>query len=1143
MNWTQEQKLAIDERDVNILVAAAAGSGKTAVLVERIKKLIIKDGVPIDRMLIVTFTNAAAAEMKEKIRKSIIAEIESSKGDTKLLREQLSLLPRASISTFHAFALDIIRNYFYLTDVEPGFSICDDAERTIIKEEAMDLLFESNFGENKKEFLDFLDSYSGDRNLNKIRNMVDSLYNSLQSMPEPFKTMEVFIKEIENGDLNRVLKLMWEITVDRLKEAVESSSKAIRILDDVNLDRLSTMVREELTAYTELYKASTEKDFEGVLERFENFPKVVLRARKDEKDDYDQNKDLIAALRKRASDIKKDLQEQFFAAPLEVQRDDIVKTYPVTKELGNLIEQFHALFMDGKKEKNLIDFSDIEHYCYEILKNENVAESCREKYKYIFVDEYQDTNLIQESIIGRIKGEKNLFMVGDIKQSIYKFRLAEPEIFKEKYKAYNDIKNEDSITIDLNKNYRSKSRILEEINKIFEKRMAGYDDKAKLYPGIDYSGEFNLVPEMHLVDLEGKDELSSELGKIKSAELEALLVGNIIESKIGKVFFDSKKGVEREIGFGDIVILMRSMKSYADTFYSVLKKKQIPVFVDDNEGYFDTVEIDVFMNLLSVIDNTYQDIPLLSVLHSEIFGFTADELGEIKICSDKTYFKEIINDYGANGLNCSLRDKVRAADEKIKNWKMLAQVMPLPDFMWKLMMDTDYYLIMGAMPGGTQRQGNLRSLIDKAEKFSEKGQVSLYSFMRYIDAVKKRKVTTGQAKLVGESEDIVRMMTIHKSKGLEFPMVIVSGIGRRLNYSKGGSGCCFDKDVGIALSLVDYKEHWSKQTLMQRIINRKIHIDEVSEEERILYVALTRAKDVLYMTGTVKAQEDFENKCHLGLTSDSTYLDMILRTTITKCTDCSYLVTYEEKPEKKEKNLCSDEIFLQDCDEETNKKVNSILNYKYPFEEKRGIKSKYTVSELNRKLEEAMNDVVLSKPKFSFDEESLTPAEKGNVYHGFMERMDFEKAALGGIEYISREADVYLKNGIFTEKEINAIDFEKLAAFFDTEIGKRCVESWKTGNLYREMPFNLVQEEEGEKIIVQGIIDCFFVTEEGIVLIDYKSNWINPKQSIESEKNRLRKMYEKQIEIYGEALSNFKNKKISEAYLYLFSRSIFVDMS
>ncbi len=1148
MAWTKEQQLAIDQRDKNILVAAAAGSGKTAVLVERIKKLVIEEGVPIDRMLIVTFTNAAAAEMKEKIRKALIEEIDKAPEQAGKLREQLALLARANISTFHAFALDVIRRFFYQVEIEPGFSICDDAQRTILKEDAMDLLLENWFAADSEEFYGFLNWYSGDRNQSKIRTILEEAYNVLQSLPYPWQWLDEKIAQLsmneEEMKASPLMAYIWDFIEDSAEKALEYAQRSADLLDEAGLCRMAEKVAlEELPQYQHIAALAEQKAFEELGEAAAAFKSLRLTAKKDEKEDYALIKEQVAACRKKAASLIDEMQKTFFLAPLCEQVMEMNKTAPMAKTLQKLLLDFDGIFKAAKAEKKLVDFNDIEHFCLEILKEPQAAEFYRNKFQYIFIDEYQDTNILQEEIISKIKRENNLFMVGDIKQSIYKFRLAEPEIFKEKYINYGK-ENANSIKIDLNKNFRSKPVILKEINKIFTGVMEDYNEEAMLYPGLDYDGEYSYLPEVKVVDVATVDAGDEELANLKNAEIEALAVSRIIKENLGKRFYDHKAGREREICLRDIVILMRGVRNYADVFYQILKQNGIESFVDDSEGYFDTMEINVFMNLLSVIDNKMQDVPLISTLHAEIFGFSSEDLALIRAAHKEGTYSQAFSAYAESGANQELAQRCSEVLAKLKEWKTMATSLPLGKFIWNLLLETGYYVEIGAMPSGTQRQANLRALVDKAESYSKDRQSSLYSFVRYIEAVKQRKVSMGQVKLVGENDNLVRIMTIHKSKGLEFPMVIVSGMGRRLNYTKMGSGITLHKDIGVAMTLSDYEGHWYKQTLLQRLLQKQVHREEVQEEIRILYVALTRAKDILYMTGTVRDGEKFLAARESAMGGDSMYLSMADQASSLEMINANLLSGGQSEEPIYFVNPMSQAIYDGEDSEEKRLEILRKLNFSYPYEHARSLKSKYSVTELNRKAELLESSFVeeLAVPKFRQGEKKLTAAERGTVYHGIMERIDFAAAAREGIDYLKTAVAEMIEQEIFTAEEIAAVRLSRITDFFESELGKRCAKAFAAGSLQRERPFNLQMEMDGENVIVQGIIDCSFEEEDGLVLFDYKTNWIDREKPFEQEADRLRQMYRQQIAIYCCALAKTYGKPVKEAYLYLFGAGCGIEM-
>ena len=1151
MKWTKEQQQAIDERGRNILVAAAAGSGKTAVLVERIKKLMIQDGVPIDRMLIVTFTNAAAAEMKEKIRKALHKEIEEHPENAPKMREQLTLLPRANISTFHSFALEVIRRFFYEADIEPGFSICDDAQGTILKEEALDALLDQWFEKDSGAFYEFLQCYGSDRNQYSIRNMIDSTYKTLMAMPHPWDWLEKQVKELsastEEFMAGEKMEYLWGVIGEIIEKAKDHTMKAVDLLDEAGLPRLiEKMGEKELKCYPAIEEKLQARDWDGLGDCISKFENAILKGTKEEKESYDAIKEQVSATRKKAKNDLGSLYETFFLTSLEKQLEEMRQTAPRAETLQRLLLDFDGLFRTAKEEKRLVDFNDIEHFCLEILERSEAAQYYQNKFAYIFIDEYQDTNILQEEIISLIKGWDNLFMVGDMKQSIYKFRLAEPEIFKAKYQSYPN--EEQSMKLDLNKNFRSKSTILAEINEIFEDLMDDYDEDARLYPGVAYDGPYLHRPELKVVDAESIDSSDKELAALKNAELEALEVAELIEANLGRTFYDHKKDVERTLELRDIVLLMRATKNYADIFYQALRSRGIDAFVDDSDGYFDTIEIGVFMNLLTVIDNKRQDVPLISVLHSEIFGFTSTELGWIRAEHKGGAFSDALLAYAKEGERKALQKKCQDALESIKSWKAKSLTQPLGSFLWELMLKTGYYLKMGAMPGGTQRQANLRALIDKAEAYMEGRQVSLYSFVRYIDAVKQRQVPMGQTKLIGEQDNLVRIMTIHKSKGLEFPMVIVCGMGKQLNYSSGGSGVAIHKDVGLGMTLVNYEEHWYKRTLLQKLISRQVRLEEVQEQVRVLYVALTRAKDFLFMVGTVRKMKGYRDLLEGGVGNDLSYLNMIGETSRMEIIDANRLSPMAKKKKTSKKMMRDQGFFSGEVTPEQEKEILRRLAYRYPYEEARGMKSKYSVTELNQMEHPAYAGegrgkagglaTSLAVPKFRQGEKVMTAAEKGTVYHGIMEHIDFGRAKAEGASYIVDLAYKLIEKNLFTGEEIQVIDLDKIGEFFETDLGIRAAEAFTKGLLHRERPFSLQMELNGETIITQGIIDCYFEEEDGIVLLDYKTNWIDPAKPFGEEVERLRKTYEKQMEIYRKVLNTATGKPVKEVYLYLFGAGI-----
>ncbi len=1149
--WNNEQERAIEGRGKSILVAAAAGSGKTAVLVERIRRLVVEEGVSVRSILVVTFTNAAASEMKEKIRLSLSAEAEkarkTSKSSYDYLKRQLEMLPQAEICTFHAFALNVIRRSFYRLDIEPNFSVCDSAKSILMKEDALDELTEREFEKPDADFVSFLNCYSSDRNMNRVREMILGAYERLMAMPHPWEWFDAQSKILEADNDSFYDSGMWKLLTEEIRftlsEALGYEKDAEQLLLTCGLDRMADIIakeeREPIGSAINMLSGEC-GDPPAIFDKLREILKgksPTLRAKKEEQAGYETVKADVKLYRELAKKKTGDLVSMFFALPLEEQLDDMRETAKHIRTLERLIKAFAELYREAKKDQRLIDFSDIEHYCLEILEQDDEADRYRERFEHIFIDEYQDTNGLQEAIIDRIKRENNMFMVGDIKQSIYGFRLAEPSIFKGKYELYSKPETAESEVIDLNRNYRSKAPILQYINEIFEPLMEGYDERAMLYPGLEYDGDCLYTPEAHIVSETGAEEsepADEAIAELEKAEKEALYVARLIKENLGREYYDSKLGEKKTISRRDIVILLRGVRGTASAYYEVLNREGITACIDDNEGYFDTIEIDIMMNLLSVIDNRKQDIPLISVLHSEIFGFSAAELGRIRAEFKDGSFSDAFSQYCVSGSLEDMRAKCGSAAKKLDAWREKAALLPLSQFIWGILLESHYYVISGAMPGGVQHQANLRALVEKADKYSENRQASLYGFVKYIDAVKKRNVKIPQVKLISEQDDVVRIMSIHKSKGLEFPMVIVSGLGKKLVYSSRRSKFALHRDVGIGLSRSDYKGHWERLTIPQKLIALKFHKEEYEEEVRILYVALTRARDMLFLIGTVKDGEKFEEKVNRSVRGETTYLDMLAPGMKYKMIQVSEL----SAPAGSGVSADFDDIKCEITDDEKSE-LDERLRFRYGYERSRKLKSKYSVSELNRinateSVEEARVKLcdALEVPKFKSEGRHVTAAERGTAYHTVMKRLDFAKAFDEGEAYIMKvsselEAKGLIEAGIIDERAIREIN-----AFFGTDVGRRASKASAEGRLKKEKPFTLMRNEGGENILIQGIIDCYFTEGDKCVLIDYKSNMIAGRRGEEL----IEKTYRKQIEAYASALKEAAVGQVDEAYLYLFSK-------
>lgn len=1174
--FTDEQREAIETLDRSILVSAAAGSGKTAVLIERIINIIISGRANVDEMLVVTFTNAAAAEMKVKLTKAIRKEMREHPERSELLSRQLDLLYRSYISTFHSFALRIIKEFFYKIDFEPNFSISDDANAVLLQMEAMDDLFDECFADDDLipggSFRDFLRHYSDERSESRIIEELISTYGKLRSMPDYFNWAEnkaEMLKMPEGGYRDsKVFRMLGDTVCSELDKAASEIDEAMDMLDEHGLSDMAdalTPEKERVDGYRRT-AAAGEID-EEFFAAIGNAAFATLRAKKAEKEAYDPIKENIKAIRGSYKDRVRKLSAKYAEPSLEERFREMDETYRYTRYYLSLLRGFEKKYDQKKRDQSLIDFGDIEHIAEKILDDPEVAETLRMRFKFVFIDEYQDTNCLQEDMISKIARNDNVFKVGDVKQSIYRFRQSEPKIFEDTYRSYGDASNTDATVINLNRNFRSNGGTIAYINDVFADIMDGYDDDAKLYKGLPGNEDYDFKPEVHALiedamtedaeddgtgdEIEVQDDDGEEFDRTK-AEAEAEHVADTVAGLIGTEFFDSKSGVVRKAEPRDIVILMRSTKYKSEIYYKAMIERGVTAHVSDDDGYFNTVEINVAMSLLEVIDNMKRDIPLLTVLHSEIFGFSPEELGTMRAEYSEVEGRGTYHDafmyYIENGGDEELAAKARSARDTILRWRSEASSMQLDDYIWHVLTDSNYYLLAGSMYGGRQRQANLRALTDRALAYRKSGIASLGLFIRYLGILKKQKIKTGQAMMVSEEDNIVRIMTIHKSKGLEFPFVIIAGLGGRLNYEKNSRGFMFDSQLGVGLSYVDKEKKFWRSTILQRMMTDKIHEDEYREELRVLYVAMTRAREKLILVGTVRNEDKLDN----GMTGRGSFFDMI-GNVMNIPSDSMNIYPLERSGRIRTGTGLSDfmekrKIMGDVTGTPLYEEVDRRLGYEYPDSEALRVKAKYSVSEIRQ----AAEGDEAAKKKAGFAVRSLSEdggsraAETGTAYHRVMEYLDFGKAVgengACDDEYIAVRAAELADRGAIPEDVYSRVDLGKIAGFFHSDTGRRAAAATRAGAALKEKPFTLRTEYNGRQVLVQGIIDCLFREPDGIVLIDYKTSRVRAGASIEAEKERIAAEYATQIDIYREAIEAGTGEKVKEAYLYLFDIAEVVKM-
>ena len=1225
--WTADQWRAIWAKDQDILVAAAAGSGKTAVLVNRIIEKILnaEDPLNVDELLVVTFTNASAAEMKHRISDALEQAIRKNP-ESQHLRKQLSLINRASISTLHSFCLEVIRTYYYLTDIDPGFRIADSAEAELLRDEVMEELFEEQYGEEGNEpFFRLVDAYTSDRSDEALQNMIRALHTFSMSHPDPSGWLDKAAEMYEVGEETAIeelpfaealffdIKLSLQSARDYLTQALDLAKKpggpaprAENYLADIKIiDRLEQASERSWNA---LYE-----EMQGDI----SFSRAkTCRGSEYDKDQIKQADDC----RKKAKKAVEELKTNYFSRTPGHYLEDMKGMQGLIQTLTGLVKQFESRFRKAKAEKNLVDFSDLEHYCLEILSDTDkngqktpsaAAEVYRRQFREVLIDEYQDTNLVQESILTLVSqdGEHsgNRFMVGDVKQSIYKFRLAEPNLFLGKYSRFTSEGSNGGLRIDLNRNFRSRKEILHGTNFLFRQLMGTavgeieYDGDAELKLGAPYPQDRPYPVELHLVESSpeqaGPDERDGAEGfeeeELEKAQAEARLMAGLIKKAISEKqqIYDTKTGIYRSVTYRDMVILLRSMP-WASQIMEEFKKQGIPVYASLSTGYFEANEVRIMLSLLQVIDNPQQDIPLVSVLRSPIVGMDEEELAKIRLFHTGTYYEALaefvrLSDPAAGRL---LYDKAARFYASLNDWRNASRTSSLSDLIWELYRETGFYDFAGGMPGGKQRQSNLRALYDRARQYEKSSFRGLFRFLRFIERMQERGDDLGAAKSIGEQEDVVRLMTIHSSKGLEFPVVFVAGLARQFNLMDIRKSYLLDKEFGFASKYVDPVLRVTYPSLPQLAFKKKQQLETVSEEMRVLYVALTRAKEKLHLIGTVKEAgkslakwaaagagtgQLLKNHVRAGALS---YLDWI-GPALVRHRDSEPLLLemgipssgfLEDDSSWKLEVVPIEALRLSEDEGKTEadwlelvkqgekpavqsefkELVESRLSWEYSRYDASVHRSKQSVSELKRQNEvrdetsgrdllRRFKRPITARPAF-MQEKSLTAAEKGTITHLVMQHIDLtEEVTAGGL---SRLLEDMLARELVTEEQLAAVDQDVIVSFFETPIGQRLI---RAKEVRREVPFMMAVKaaeayadwKQGEdEVLVQGVIDCLFEDEEGLVLLDYKTDAITGRfhSGFEGAREILAERYRMQLSLYARAAEQILNKKVTKRCLFFF---------
>lgn len=1267
MKFTPEQQRVIELHNSNILVSAAAGSGKTAVLVERIIRMICDGEHPadIDRLLIVTFTNAAAAEMRERIAAGITARLEADPGNEHI-QKQSALLHNAQITTIDSFSLFLIRNHFNEIGLDPDFRVADEGEIKLLQQEVLAQLLEDAYAgqfvpEAPEQFHACVEYFCPGGRESVLEQHILNLSRYAGSFPWPAEWLEERKNDYAAGDMEALVHSDYgQYLTERVNRTVEGCLEKLREVKRLCELPDGPYMYGELTEaeIEQLERLTSCKDLE---EQAAKIPAVTFARLPSKKDDSvdPAKRELAKAIRNSVKDTLSDLSESYFKTPLELAVEQGKACREPLRMLLDLVLEFDRRLLAAKQERHLIDFSDMEHYALQILlKREKVEESdgtgtdrtetkyrivpsdvameYRQYFQEILIDEYQDSNLVQEYLLSAISGEEegryNRFMVGDVKQSIYKFRLARPELFLEKYDTYQE--TGDLCRIDLAKNFRSRIQVVDAVNDVFSRIMSreiggiAYDDKAALYPGAvypaqedpAYGSELLLIrkPEKEEREESGIGEQHAEGAGVlvdydNVRQLEALAIAARIKQLKGSLqVMEKSTGELRPVRYSDMVILLRTTSGWDEEFKKILEQQGIPVYITSKTGYFGALEVQELLQFLRVLDNPRQDIPLFGVMQSVFGGFTQEEIAQIRSGGEghsrkRMTLYEALKEVAQSGRTVEEGEEISAGEsageeaelsqkadtflQRIGHYRDLTPFTSIRDLLQRILDDYDYLNYVTALPAGSKRRANVEMLLTKASAFEKTSYFGLFHFIRYMEQLEKYDVDYGEADTLDENADVVRIMSIHKSKGLEFPVVFVSGLSKRFNMQDANQSLIVDMDLGVAVDYVDSVRRIKNKTLRRAVLSAKMKEDNLAEELRVLYVALTRAREKLILTSVLeKAEEKWElsqmtgqeKLTYLDFCEAGSYMDFLLpilpKTGIAVKTLRTEDLAAEELGEQLRMGDRREQLRLIACGEtpltgdpeENERKLMHLRErfaYQYPHPGLQKLYTKTTVSELKiaamaEKDEAAFHtfeekEVVPYIPGFRREQEKVSGAVRGNAFHRTMELLDFmyvfvesglfEKCP-GDYETYRKRLDAErLKNRLeeflqretislrLTEEYAKAVSLPKILNFLEQELAYRMWRAQEQGLLYREQPFVLGIDAkrldpdlpEGEKVLIQGIIDVFFIEDGEIVLLDYKTDVID---SLEALWNR----YNVQIQYYEEALTKLMQMPVKERILYSF---------
>ena len=1224
--WTEEQQKVISLRDRNILVSAAAGSGKTAVLVQRILSKIMDTERPvdIDRLLIMTFTRAAAGEMKERIS-AAIDQMLYDNPDNEHLQRQASLIHNAQITTIDGFCAYIIRNYFHMIDLDPGYRTAEEGELKLLREDVMKEVLEAAYARKGEKFLSLVECYATGKTDDEIRDMIYKLYDASMSHPFPEEWIEECLEVYQVDSLENLhdtpwMKLIWDAADESIVQVRELLSRAAAICREESGPYFyEAALDDDILLLRSAETAVKERDYNGFSELLKNHKYARLSTKKDLSVD-EEKKIQVKDLRDSAKGLWNELTEKYFN-----QTEELQYCRRPMEGLAEVTLQYKDAFADRKREQNILDFTDMEHFALDILMHKEgdtitpsaAAWELSARYDEVMVDEYQDSNLVQEMITNLVAGwadkRKNIFMVGDVKQSIYRFRLARPELFMEKYHRYS-LEDSEEQRIDLHKNFRSRGTVLSSVNYLFRQIMGEdlggitYEDENALYTGASFPERADgKEPETEVLLIEKDGEELEEQGNQTVQELEALAIAQRIQKLVGiEEVLDKDSGTYRKAGYGDIVILLRTSAGWAEPFSQVLASKGIPVYTASRTGYFAAQEVVTLLNYLRICDNPMQDIPLTGVLHSAIGGCNTQELAIIRSkCPDGMLYESLLafrdrktDDRDEEEL--VLREKISHFIELLEEMRDLAVYTPVHELIQYILRKTGYGDYVRAIPGGAQRGANLHMLVEKAMEYEKTSYRGLFNFVRYIEKLQKYEVDFGEVNLADAGNGAVQIMTIHKSKGLEFPIVFAAGMGKQFNFQDINSRFLIHPDMGFGVDVILPEKRLILSTVHKQIIRRQLKRESLGEELRVLYVALTRAKEKLIITGTIAKLADVlqavswqmgrrETLLPIGTRGEArNYWSFILPALARHeamlplfreygIADRQIQVCEMEHAEFKVQKITAAELVQGEIlgqtdsqmqekllkewdsrkiyDEEIHEILTERFAFRYPFEYLKDLPVKVSVSELKKRSwrgEEEKEESLFYEPDIqeiiptfvSGEKEEYRGAARGTAYHRLMECLDYTHAE--DVHQIQKQIRMLTDSRKMSPEEAQCIRIADILAFVDSKLGQRMKTAAEQNALYREQPFVIAQKMNQieaawngeETVLVQGIIDAYFIEDDEIVLVDYKTDKVSP-----GGEQDLIDLYHIQLEDYAAALERMLQKKVKETYIYSFTLRKMIPLS